>query len=148
MKQANAFPHRPVSPTARPARRPVLRLLSAAAVIGMTGAVSTIVMPHARAAEARRIAVEIKERHVVGAGNVIRVGEGDMVELVWSTDERVELHLHGYDIELTVTPGNPAVMRFEAYASGRFPVTSHGFGDGGDHGGHDTALIYFEVHPH
>ena len=76
--------------------------------------------------------------------NVIKVGEGDRVELTWVSDESVELHLHGYDIEVQVGTDAPAVMTFAAFATGRFPVTSHGFS--GDSHGHDTVL-YLEVHP-
>jgi hypothetical protein len=35
-------------------------------------------------------------------------------------------------------------MVIEAYATGRFPITSHGWGEGGH--GHD-ALTYLEVYP-
>ncbi|GIT53672.1 MAG: hypothetical protein Ct9H300mP16_08320 [Pseudomonadota bacterium] len=45
-------------------------------------------------------------------------------------DSPLVLHLHGYDIEAEVTPHSPAVMRFTAHASGRFPVEHH---DGSGH---------------
>jgi hypothetical protein len=73
-----------------------------------------------------------------------RLTEGDFVELHWMTDEQVELHVHGYDLKLTVVPGKLGVLAFQAFASGRFPVTSHGWGKGGH--GHE-ALIYLEVYP-
>ena len=53
-------------------------------------------------------------------------------------------YLHGYDVELHVRPDEPAVMVIEAYATGRFPITSHGWGKGGH--GHDE-LTYLEVYP-
>lgn len=95
-------------------------------------------------AETRRFEIEIRDRQALLEGNVVRVSRGDRVELVWSTDEPVQLHLHGYDLEVRVTPGEPAVQSFEARATGRFPVTSHGFG--GEHHGHET-LLYVEVYP-
>lgn len=88
------------------------------------------------------ITVEIKKRKIVGA-RTIRVKQGDQVRLNWKTDEKAELHLHGYDIETNVAPGKPSSMSFTAKATGRFPVTSHGFGDGHGH----SALIYIEVLP-
>jgi len=88
------------------------------------------------------ISVEIKKRKIVGA-RTIRVKQGDQVNLQWKTDEKAELHLHGYNIETNVAPGKPASMNFTAKATGRFPVTSHGFGDGHGH----SALIYIEVFP-
>jgi hypothetical protein len=72
------------------------------------------------------------------------VTEQDVIELRFSSDEKVKLHLHGYDKELEVTPGVPATLSITTHATGRFPITSHGWGRGG-HGHH--ALTYLEVHP-
>lgn len=94
-------------------------------------------------AAVRRIEIVIEDRQVTGGNEVVRVTQGERVELVWTTDEKVRLHLHGYDVEIDVTPEAPAVLALTAHATGRFPVTSHGFGDGH---GHDT-LLYFEVYP-
>ncbi|MGH8496562.1 MAG: hypothetical protein ACREVN_10560 [Gammaproteobacteria bacterium] len=91
----------------------------------------------------QRIEIAIEQRAVADDARVVRVTQGDRLELVWTTDETVQLHLHGYDIELEVTPDVPAVMSLTAHATGRFPVTSHGFGGGH---GHDT-LLYLEVYP-
>ncbi|HEX9770459.1 MAG TPA: copper chaperone PCu(A)C [Kiloniellales bacterium] len=90
------------------------------------------------------IDVRIENRQVVAPEAAIRITEGDLVELRWTSDEAVELHLHGYDIELEVKPGEPASMVVEAYATGRFPITSHGWGDGGHS---EDTLIYLEVYP-
>lgn len=89
--------------------------------------------------------VNIEKRKVVGE-RVIRVKQGDEVTIRFNTDEIVELHLHGYDIEQEAKPGSVATMRFNARATGRFPVTSHGFG-GHSHGHRESALFYIEVHP-
>jgi copper(I)-binding protein len=98
----------------------------------------------AQKAPQRVIEVRIENRKVVAPREAIRVTEGDLIELRWTSDEFVELHLHGYDLELHVRPGEPASMSIEAYATGRFPITSHGWGEGGH--SHD-ALTYLEVHP-
>src|SRR5688500_8012080 len=65
-------------------------------------------------------------------GGTIRVKRGEQVELRWSSDRRMTLHLHGYDVEQTVMPQSSAVMRFKADIAGRFPVSEHG--SGGRHG--------------
>jgi FtsP/CotA-like multicopper oxidase with cupredoxin domain len=72
----------------------------------------------------------------------IRVTRGDDVELRWSSERSVTLHLHGYDIEGTVAPGAPAVMAFKAHIAGRFPVSEHAHA-----GRHGRTVLYLEVHP-
>jgi hypothetical protein len=92
----------------------------------------------------RVIDVRIEKRKVVSPKGAIRVTQRDVVELRFSTDETVKLHLHGYDKELEVAPGKPAVLSITAHATGRFPISSHGWGHHG-HGHH--ALTYLEVYP-
>lgn len=84
-----------------------------------------------------------------GGAETLRVEQGDQVEVRWTSDRAATLHLHGYDLELEVTPAAPARVRFEAHATGRFPVTLHG-AEGGSHGGHgggEPVVLYIEVHP-
>ncbi|MGQ4809145.1 hypothetical protein NKDENANG_02547 [Candidatus Entotheonellaceae bacterium PAL068K] len=101
------------------------------------------------AAQERAITVEIRHRQVVGDTDTIQVKRGDTVILRWSTDEAVSVHLHGYDIEALVKPETPMEFRFKAYATGRFPITAHGFGAQAHTAGHgDTTLVYLEVLPH
>ena len=71
---------------------------------------------------------------------VIRVRQGDDVILRWSTDEPLEVHLHGYDIEKDLKPGTVTTMWFVAAATGRFPITRHRHGE-------EATLGYVEVHP-
>ncbi len=98
----------------------------------------------AQDASQRVIEVRIENREVVAPEESIRITEGDVIKLVWTSDEAKELHLHGYDLEIHVWPNKPTTMVVEAYATGRFPITSHGWGEGGH--GHD-ALTYLEVYP-
>ena len=84
----------------------------------------------------------IAKGRVDAAQETVRVKKGDKVELRWTTDRRIALHLHGYDIEVTVTPEAPAVMSFQARIAGRFPVSEH------EHGSrHERPLLYLEVLP-
>jgi FtsP/CotA-like multicopper oxidase with cupredoxin domain len=71
----------------------------------------------------------------------LRVRQGDTVELRWHTDRVSVIHLHGYDVETRTEPGAVAVMRFEARATGRFPVEMHA------PSGRHVTLLYLEVHP-
>jgi hypothetical protein len=91
-----------------------------------------------------KIEIRIENRHVVG-DEVIRITQNQHVQLRWITDEAAELHIHGYDIRVDIAPDAPADVAFKAHATGRFAVTSHGFG--GEHGGSHETLIYIEVYP-
>lgn len=96
----------------------------------------------AQTGENRPFALDIREGRVAADKQTIRVTEGDLVELRWTADEAVELHLHGYDIRLDLKSGAPEMMTFEAHTAGRFPVSIHGSG------GHDLGtLLYLEVYP-
>ncbi len=78
----------------------------------------------------------------------VRVTQGDLVKLRWSTDRAVILHLHGYDIERRVEPGQIAEMIFEARATGRFPVHAHVAGrQSAPPPREEPALVYVEVYP-
>lgn len=117
--------------------------------------------------EIARFELVISDGKVDGA-DTLRVVVGQPVELIWSSDAAVTVHVHGYDLELRLEPRSRRAQRFIAAATGRFPVTAHGIGpdapDGHDHGeehaqdhgsngpgGSESAdeptLVYLEVHP-
>ncbi|TAK70286.1 MAG: hypothetical protein EPO13_04915 [Actinomycetota bacterium] len=50
---------------------------------------------------------------------------GSTVRLTVNSDVVDEVHLHGYDVEETVRPGNPAVITFKADQPGLFEVETH-----------------------
>lgn len=87
----------------------------------------------------------IEGRKLVGGEATLQAAQGDHVTLRWRSDEAVELHLHGYDIELDLAAGEPGVLAFDAQYAGRFPVTAHGFGGAHDHS--EQPLVYLEVYP-
>jgi len=93
---------------------------------------------------ARVFELRIAQRRVPPAQRVLRAIEGERVELRWSADEPLVLHLHGYDIETRVAPGTPAVLAFRARLTGRFPVAIHAEGAAKHSHG---ALVHVEIHP-
>jgi hypothetical protein len=99
--------------------------------------------------QARQFAIAIKERKVEATAGVIRVSQGDSVEIVLTGDEAAELHLHGYDLKLSLAPNVPATLRFTAKIAGRFPLEAHRFGAASNSPRHRSAgpLLYVEVHP-
>ena len=121
-------------------RRAWLALIAAGPVLSLVG-----VRPAAGENEVVRVIdVRIENRRMVSPERFIRVTHEDMVELRITTDEPVELHLHGYDIVLVVEPGTTGLMVVDAHETGRFPITSHRR-DGGELTHED--LTYFEVYP-
>ncbi len=55
----------------------------------------------------------------------ISAEEGDFVTLRLTSDSPVEVHLHGYDLEEEVSPGEEAELSFEADATGQFEIEDH-----------------------
>jgi len=51
--------------------------------------------------------------------------EGDRVTIGFASDRPVEIHIHGYDVERGVAPGENAAISFEADGTGRFPIEDH-----------------------
>jgi plastocyanin len=89
---------------------------------------------------------KIERGRVAENMRLIRVTQGDVVTLQWTSDERLVLHLHGYDIEKRVVPGTVVDMTFSAYATGRFPIHVHTQATGGRP--HEEApLVNVEVYP-
>jgi FtsP/CotA-like multicopper oxidase with cupredoxin domain len=103
----------------------------------------------AQSGQPRQFAVVIKQRKVTSAMDVISAKKGDTVEIVLTADEPAELHLHGYDLLLTLSPNVPGKMQFTANIAGRFPLEAHRFGNPAQgsrpHG--QRPLLYVEVQP-
>jgi hypothetical protein len=90
--------------------------------------------------------LRIERGHVPANRRLIRVKQGDVVKLRWSSDRSIALHLHGYDIERKIEPGVVAEMTFTARATGRFPVQEHQAASGGGHT-HGAPIVQVEVLP-
>jgi len=92
--------------------------------------------------------IEIEGGRVPDTMRLIRVTEGDVVKLRWTSDQPLVLHLHGYDIEKRVAPGAITEFGFTAYATGRFPLHIHEQGAAaGGHAREDLPLATIEVYP-
>lgn len=55
----------------------------------------------------------------------ISAEEGDLVTLRLTSETPVEVHVHGYDLEGDVLPGEETVLSFEADATGQFEIEDH-----------------------
>jgi hypothetical protein len=105
------------------------------------GAAPPPVPPAGMAVPPHAFVVEIANGRVEGE-DTLKVREGERVEVRFSSDQPVVLHLHGYEVEAKVTPPGVALMSFKADLPGRFPVHEHRTG-----AGNHRALLFVEVHP-
>jgi hypothetical protein len=108
------------------------------AVVAMT----LLILAGPARAEPRVVDLSIRNRALPRDQQVVTVRQGDDVTLRWTTDQRMTIHLHGYDLEKTLAPGPPVSMRFTARATGRFPIEIHAHGQETE-----QVLGYLEVHP-
>ena len=117
------------------------RLLLAGAILWSMG----LAGPAARAEELT-FDLKIEQGRVSPAMRIVRVKQGDVVKLRWTSDRLVALHLHGYDIEQTVQPDAVAEMNFTARAAGRFAILRGVPKSGGGHT-HEAPIVTLEVRP-
>ena len=101
----------------------------------------------AQQAQRRTFSLAISQGQVAANNRTIKVLEGDLVELQWIADEKLTLHLHGYDVTLELMAGEPGTMGFTAHAAGRYPVAIHRSTGHKTSGHHKSAVLYVEVHP-
>ena len=83
--------------------------------------------PAADGSRERAFALSIKDG-AMDPGE-IEVREGDRVKLRLTSEKPTEVHLHGYDLEEEVSPGEAATLSFEADLPGRFEIEDHESGD-------------------
>lgn len=117
-------------------RRTLIVSLGAAALL--PGALTEAA--HAGKTKRLVINIRIKNGRVISPKGPVRVTQGDVVELHWTSNTRIRLHLHGYNRKLEVRPGETAKLVIRARVAGRFPIERHG-------GGNDDTLTYLEVYP-
>jgi hypothetical protein len=84
-----------------------------------------------------------EEVKVSGGLGVIRVNQGQNIQITWHSDQSTVLHLHGYSIKTKLPKDKDVIMEINARASGRFSIEAHGFGNDHKH----KTLIYLEVLP-
>ena len=95
----------------------------------------------------RIFSLTVSQGQVAANIRTIKVLEGDLVELRWIADEKLTLHLHGYDVTLDLMAGELGTMDFTAHAAGRYPVAIHRSTDHKKGGHHRSAVLHVEVHP-
>jgi plastocyanin len=124
--------------TARPARFP-LALSGLALAAGLTACAGTAVPDTAAGSSSagtapsssastpagQRIEVQVSGGEVSGDTGRVPVAAGEHVTLVLTSDVADEVHVHGYDLEAELSPGQPTEIAFDATIPGVFEVELH-----------------------
>jgi hypothetical protein len=129
-----ALMHADTNPAAPQWRRLLLAL-------AMCGA-----LPAAAAAEQRHFDLDLKAGQLPKDQQTIKVKQGDAVELKWTSDQPIRMHLHGYDMMIAVKPGEPTVTAINARIPGRFSAEKLQEKAAGGHQ-HGGKILFFEVYP-
>ena len=104
-------------------------------------AVAALIIAVACGGEPQDVDVPVTVRNDRMSPDTIQVKHNDAVTLKIDSDMPGAIHLHGYDIEQEVVPGEVADFAFTADATGRFRIAFHkaGSGDGPGHGHGESA---------
>ncbi|MCY4623840.1 MAG: hypothetical protein OXC99_02380 [Chloroflexi bacterium] len=84
------------------------------------------------------INIELEGGQLAGSTSGWQVNADDRVTMIVRSDEPVNFHLHGYDFEENIEPGDPATFIFTANATGSFPITIHHAAPGMASGDHEA----------
>jgi plastocyanin len=71
------------------------------------------------------INVTVANGKVNPSGATIKAKAGQTVLVTAVSDANDEVHIHGYDKELPLTPGKPASVKFTANMKGTFEIETH-----------------------
>ncbi len=96
-----------------------------AVIVCVLGGLFFLLRPDTRAAgpQERVFDVSIEEGEM--SPEEVSAREGDRVTLRIRSNEQLEIHVHGYDVEREVEPGQAAELYFEADLTGRFEIENH-----------------------
>jgi len=71
------------------------------------------------------INVTVANGKVNPSGATIKAKAGQTILVTAVSDANDEVHIHGYDKELPLTPGKPASVKFTANMKGTFEIETH-----------------------
>lgn len=91
---------------------------------------------------ADEIDVNIVQGKVEGE-DTLRFNQNEKITITIKSDKPIELHVHGYDIALSLKANDVETLKFDAVTAGRFAVTQHDAHGGDSHG----AIFYIEIYP-
>jgi FtsP/CotA-like multicopper oxidase with cupredoxin domain len=86
--------------------------------------------------------VVIQNKQVSGPSTTIRVSQGDSVTVKFYTDEKIDIHFHGYNLSLDLAKNSSGTIAFKAHTPGRFPISYHP-----ENSKEHKNLAYIEIYP-
>ena len=86
----------------------------------------------------RRVDLVVQGGQLTSGPRLLKLVRDEVVEMTVVSDRADELHVHGYNLHATLTPGKPATLRFTARRTGRFGLELHKSG---------TDLGVLEIYP-
>jgi hypothetical protein len=90
----------------------------------------------------QQVSFTIRQQRIANPAPTVRVLQDDTLVLELRSDAALDVHLHGYDVALSLKPDTPGRLQLVAHTLGRFPLAPHGKGHH-----HGPALLYLEVVP-
>jgi hypothetical protein len=117
----------PTSPSTAPTTTPTLPPTSSTTGPGSTPntkSPSNTADPSGETADVT-VNVIVANGKVNPSGVSVKVKAGQSVLITAVSDADEELHIHGYDKELKLSPGKPASVKFTADMKGTFEVETH-----------------------
>jgi heme/copper-type cytochrome/quinol oxidase subunit 2 len=96
-----------------------------AVIVLVLGGLFFLLRPDTPAAAPRDRTFDISIEGGEMSPDEISVNEGDRVTLRISSDKPMEFHMHGYDLEREIKPGQTTELHFEADLTGRFEIEDH-----------------------
>ena len=120
----------------RPSRLPAALLAGALTTVVLAGCAGTPPQVAGASAPAsstaaatgaadQRLEVQVSGGRVHGDTGRVPVAAGSHVTLVVTSDVADEVHVHGYDVEQELSPGQPAEIVLDATIPGVFEVELH-----------------------
>lgn len=124
------------------------RFLTALQLLGLLLCPAPYALASADAVPAKTFKLTVPRGAAPLRPRVLRVEKDDLVRLTVTSDGAGEIHLHGYRLELKLTPGTPGELQFKARATGRFRIEWHGAGAAEKpESHHSPPLAILEVRP-
>jgi FtsP/CotA-like multicopper oxidase with cupredoxin domain len=90
---------------------------------------------------AQSLRIELRDGAPVGGVAELEVTKGETVKLAVTSDEDAEFHIHGYEIERQLAPGEVTRVTLQADIDGKFEVEAHSHTQG------DIPLAELTVQP-